>query len=112
MEHDFYGHEVNGIHGVNGKKCYDRAFHLANKLHDFTGMHYLSGKFCFDDFFRKTNARLYIQVFSLLGIDFVKSKDERLAKNLAGIYTTPALVYFRKKIPVVYDGGMVATVTT
>ena len=52
------------------------------------------------------------KIFSFLGIDFVKSKDERLAKNLAGIYTTPALVYFRKKIPVVYDGGMVATVTT
>ena len=52
------------------------------------------------------------KIFSFLGIDFVKSKDERLAKNLAGIYTTPALVYFRKKIPVVYDGGMVATVST
>ena len=49
------------------------------------------------------------KIFSFPGIDFVKSKDERLAKNLAGIYTTPALVYFRKKIPVVYDGGMVAT---
>ena len=52
------------------------------------------------------------KIFSFLGIDFVKSKDERLAKSLAGIYTTPALVYFRKKIPVVYDGGIVASVTT
>ena len=34
LEHDFNGHEVNGIHGVYGKKCYDRAFHLVNKLHD------------------------------------------------------------------------------
>ena len=52
------------------------------------------------------------KIFSFLGIDFVKSKDERLAKSLAGIYTTPALAYFRKKIPVVYDGGIVASVTT
>ena len=58
MEHNFNGHEVNGIHGGNGKKSYDRAFHLVNKLHDFTGMHYLSGKFCYDDFFRKNHARL------------------------------------------------------
>ena len=57
-EHDFNGHEVNGINGVNGKKCYDRAFYLVNKLHDFTGMPCLSGKFGYDDFFRKTHARL------------------------------------------------------
>ena len=38
-EHDFNGHEVDGIHGVNRKKCYDGAFHLVNNLHDFTGMH-------------------------------------------------------------------------
>ena len=37
--HDFNGHEVNGIHGLNGKKCYDKALHLVNNLHDFTGMH-------------------------------------------------------------------------
>ena len=61
VEHDFYGHEVNVIYWVNGKKCYDRAFHLVNKLHDFTGMHYLSGKFCYDDFFRKNHARLYFE---------------------------------------------------
>ena len=30
MGHDFNGHVINGIHGVNGKKCYDRAFHLVN----------------------------------------------------------------------------------
>ena len=46
VEHDFNGHEVNGIHGVYGKKCYCRAFHLVNKLHDFNGMHDLSGNFC------------------------------------------------------------------
>ena len=50
MEHDFYRHEVNGIHGVNGKKLYDRAFHLVNKLHDFTGMYDISGNFCYGDF--------------------------------------------------------------
>ena len=41
----------------------------------------------------------------LYGIDFVKSGDEHLARSLAGVYTTPALVYFRKKQPLVYDGG-------
>ena len=59
VEHDLNGHEVNGIHGVYGKKCYDRAFHLVIKLHDFNGMHDLIGNFCYDDFFRKTRARLY-----------------------------------------------------
>ena len=59
VEHDFNGHEVTGIHGVYGKKCYCRAFHLVNKLHDFNGMHDLSGNFCYDDFFRKTHTRLY-----------------------------------------------------
>ena len=39
MEHDFNGHEVNGIHEVNGKKYHDRAFHFVNKLHDFKGIH-------------------------------------------------------------------------
>ena len=67
VDHDFNGHEVNGINGANGKKCYDRAFHLDNKLYDFTGMHYLSGKFCYDDFFSKTHARLYFEMYSLHG---------------------------------------------
>ena len=35
MDHDFNGHEVNGIHEVNRKKCHDRALHFPNKLHDF-----------------------------------------------------------------------------
>ena len=26
VEHDFNGHEVNGIHGVNGKKYHDGGF--------------------------------------------------------------------------------------
>ena len=46
VEHDFDGHVINGIHGVNGKECYYRAFHLVNKLYDFTGMLDLSGNFC------------------------------------------------------------------
>ena len=60
VEHDFNGLEVNGIHGFIGKKCYDRAFHLLNNLHDFNGMHGLSGNFCYDHFFRKTHAPLYL----------------------------------------------------
>ena len=62
--HDFNGHEVNGIHGVKGKRCYDRAFHLVNNLHDFTGMHGLKGNFCYDHFFRKSHAPLYFFTFS------------------------------------------------
>ena len=33
--HDFNGHGVNGIHGFNGKKCYDGAFYAVNngKIH-------------------------------------------------------------------------------
>ena len=32
VEHDFNGHVINGIHEVNGKKCYYRAFHFINKF--------------------------------------------------------------------------------
>ena len=56
--HDFNGHEVNGIHGLNGKKCYDKALYLVNNRHDFKGMHDFKGNFPYDDFFRKTHARL------------------------------------------------------
>ena len=33
--HDFNGHGVNGMHGVNGKKCYDGPFYVVNngKIH-------------------------------------------------------------------------------
>ena len=30
VEHDFNGHVINGIHEVNGKKCYYRDFYLVN----------------------------------------------------------------------------------
>ena len=33
------------------------------------------------------------------GIDFVKISDSMVAKD-HGVYSTPALVYFRKKMPV------------
>ena len=59
--HDFNGHGVNGIHGLNGKKCYDKALYLVNNRHDFKGMHDFKGNFPYDDFFRKTHARLYTQ---------------------------------------------------
>ena len=61
--HDFNGHEVNGIHGLNGKKCYDKALYLVNNRHDFKGMHDFKGNFPYDDFFRKTHARLYFFLF-------------------------------------------------
>ena len=56
VDHDFNGHEVNGIHEVNGKNCHNRAVHFVNKLHDFKGIHDLSGNFCYVDFFHKTHA--------------------------------------------------------
>ena len=33
--HDFNGHGINGMHGVNGKKCYDGPFYVVNngKIH-------------------------------------------------------------------------------
>ena len=33
--HDFNGHGVNGMHGVNGKNCYDGPFYVVNngKIH-------------------------------------------------------------------------------
>ena len=65
--HDFNGHEVNGIHGFNGKKCYDKALYLVNNRHDFKGMHDFKGNFPYDDFFRKTHARLYMNKTSLKG---------------------------------------------
>ena len=61
--HDFNGHEVNGIHGLNGKKCYDKALYLVNNRHDFKGMHDFKGNFPYDDFFRKTHARLYSVIY-------------------------------------------------
>ena len=60
VEHDFNVHVIKGIIGVNGKKCYYRAFHLLNKLYDFNGMLDLSEKFCYDVFFRKSHAPLYL----------------------------------------------------
>ena len=52
--HDFNGHEVNVIHGVNGKSATTELFIC---LYDFTGMHGLVGRnFCYDHFFRKTHA--------------------------------------------------------
>lgn len=38
-----------------------------------------------------------------VGIDFVKINDEETAKKF-GIVNTPALVYFRKRTPMIYDG--------
>ena len=33
--HDFNGHGVSGMHGVNGKNCYDGPFYVVNngKIH-------------------------------------------------------------------------------
>ena len=39
------------------------------------------------------------------GIDFVKNNDPHAARQY-NIYNTPALVYFRRMTPVVYDGDL------
>jgi len=41
----------------------------------------------------------------IYGIDFVKNNDPHAAKQY-NIYNTPALVYFRKMTPIVYDGDL------
>lgn len=40
------------------------------------------------------------------GIQFVKIDDDKAAKEF-GIDSVPAIVYFEKQIPNVYDGGWV-----
>jgi len=39
------------------------------------------------------------------GVDFVKNKEVSAARQY-GVYSTPALVYFRKKVPIFYDGDL------
>lgn len=39
------------------------------------------------------------------GVDFVKINDKRLAKHY-GIKNFPALTYFRKKEPIIYEGAL------
>ena len=60
--HDFNGLEVNGIHGIYGKKGYDEALYSVNKRHDIAGIHEINGNFPYDDIFRKNHARLYFHV--------------------------------------------------
>ena len=43
--HDFNGHEVNGIHGLYGKKGYDIVLCPVDKRHDITGIHDINGNF-------------------------------------------------------------------
>ena len=45
--------------GVNGKKGYDRAFHLVNKF--WTEKHHLSGNFCYENF-KLTVLYIYMHV--------------------------------------------------
>ena len=47
--HDFNGHEVNGIHGLYGKKGYDEALYSVNKRNDITEIHDINGNFPYDD---------------------------------------------------------------
>lgn len=44
-------------------------------------------------------------IISLLGIDMVKISDQEVAAQY-NIANTPALVYFRKRNPLVYDGDL------
>ena len=56
------------------------------------------GKFRFLFLFGKVSYKR-----SIAGIDFVKINDDEAAKKY-GIINTPALIYFRKRTPMVYDG--------
>ena len=38
-----------------------------------------------------------------IGIDFVKINDAEAAQRF-NVMSTPSLVYFRKRLPIVYDG--------
>ena len=76
--HDFNGHEVNGIHGLNGKKGYDEALYLVNNRHDFKGIHDFKGNFPYDDFSRKTHARLYMDFRCPRASEITKKRPEIL----------------------------------
>lgn len=39
------------------------------------------------------------------GIQFVKSKDSKLASEI-GIFSFPALVYYETGVPIMYDGQL------
>lgn len=39
------------------------------------------------------------------GIQFVKSKDSKLASDI-GIFSFPALVYYETGVPIMYDGKL------
>jgi len=43
------------------------------------------------------------------GVDFVKINDKRLAKHY-GIKNFPALTYFRKKEPIIYEGMYISII--
>ena len=60
---DFNGHEVNRIHGLNGKKCYHKALYLVDNRHDFKGMHDFKGNFPYDD-----NYYIFHVVLQYIGI--------------------------------------------
>ena len=78
--------EINGIHGLNGKKCYNKAPCLVNNRQDFTGMHDLKGNFPYDNFFRKTHARLYFGLRSKESIGREKTKTNKSA-HLSNVYS-------------------------
>lgn len=40
------------------------------------------------------------------GIQFVKSKDSKLASEI-GIFSFPALVYYETGVPIMYDGKLI-----
>ena len=93
----FNGHEVNGIPGVKGKKCHDRAFHSVNKLHDFTRMHDLSGNFCYNDFFLKAHARLYSGIFLDISQDFSSKFKDFCLKTRAKLCKKNWRIYLKTK---------------
>jgi thiol-disulfide isomerase/thioredoxin len=45
------------------------------------------------------------------GIQFVKSKDSKLASDI-GIFSFPALVYYETGVPIMYDGKFIVLFIT
>lgn len=43
------------------------------------------------------------------GIQFVKSKDSKLASDI-GIFSFPALVYYETGVPIMYDGKQIVNI--
>ena len=56
-------HEINGIHGLTGKKCYDKALYSVDNRHDLTRMHVQNRNFPYNDFLRSNSCTTVLLIF-------------------------------------------------